>query len=218
MVTTIILVLLTLIIATPIGIFTSIYLIEYANKDNRLVKIIRIATETLAGIPSIIYGLFGMLFFVIRLNFQYSLIAGVLTTTIMVLPLIIRSTEEALLSVDNSLREASFSLGAGKLSTIFRVILPVAVPGILSGVILAIGRIIGETAALLYTLGTATKIPNSLLSSGRTLSIHMYLLSTEGIHINEAYATAVVLLIIILILNSLSTYLSNKLAKGGKYD
>jgi len=218
MITTIILILLSLIIVTPIGVFTSIYLIEYAKKNSKLVELIRIATETLSGIPSIVYGLFGMLFFVIRLQFQYSLIAGVLTAAIMVLPLIIRSTEEALLSVDNSLREASFSLGAGKLSTIFKIVLPVAMPGILSGIILSIGRIIGETAALLYTLGTATKIPNGLFSSGRTLSIHMYLLSTEGIHINEAYATAVVLLIVVLIINGLSTYLSNKLTKGGSHD
>lgn len=218
MITTIFLVFCTLIIVTPIGVFTGIYLMEYAKKNSKFVEIIRIATETLSGIPSIVYGLFGMLFFVIKLKFKYSLIAGILTATIMVLPLIIRSTEEALLSVDNSLREASFSLGAGKLSTIFKIVLPVAMPGILSGIILAIGRIIGETAALLYTLGTTTKIPNNLFSSGRTLSIHMYLLSTEGTHVNESYATAVILLIVILIINSISTYLSNKLTKGGNHE
>jgi phosphate transport system permease protein len=214
MITTILIVALTLLIATPIGVFTGFYLVEYAKKGNKLVEIVRIATETLSGIPSIVYGLFGMLFFVIRLGFQYSLIAGTLTASIMVLPLIIRSTEEALMSVDDSLREASFGLGAGKLRTIFRVVLPVAMPGILSGVILAIGRVVGETAALMYTLGTATKIPNGFFSSGRTLALHMYLLSTEGMHVNESYATGVILLIIVLMINSLSTYLSNRLMKG----
>ena len=213
-ITTIMMIVLTLITAIPLGVFTSFYLIEYAKKDSKLVEIIRVTTETLAGIPSIVYGLFGMLFFVIKLNFQYSLLAGSLTATIMVLPLIIRTTEEALLSVDDNLREASFGLGAGKLRTIFKVVLPVAIPGILSGIILSVGRIIGETAALIYTLGTASKIPNGLFSSGRTLSLHMYLLSTEGLHINESYATGVILLIIILVINGLSTYMSNKLGKG----
>ncbi len=214
LVTTLMLVGLTLVVATPIGVFTGFYLVEYSKKGNKLVEVIRIATETLSGIPSIVYGLFGMLFFVIKLGFQYSLLAGTLTAAIMVLPLIIRSTEEALLSVDDSLREASFGLGAGKLRTIFLIVLPVAMPGILSGIILSIGRVVGETAALMFTLGTATKIPNSLFSSGRTLSLHMYLLSTEGMHVNESYATGVVLLIIILIINGLSTFLSNKLTKG----
>lgn len=214
LITTLMLVGLTLVVATPIGVFTGFYLVEYAKKGNKLVEAIRIATETLSGIPSIVYGLFGMLFFVIKLGFQYSLIAGTLTAAIMVLPLIIRSTEEALLSVDDSLREASFGLGAGKLRTIFLIVLPVAMPGILSGIILSIGRVVGETAALMFTLGTATKIPNSLFSSGRTLSLHMYLLSTEGMHVNESYATGVILLAIILIINGLSTFLSNKLMKG----
>lgn len=213
-ITTIMLISLTLIIATPLGVFTGFYLIEYAKRGSRLVEVIRITTETLAGIPSIVYGLFGMLFFVIKLGFQYSLLAGALTSTIMVLPLIIRTTEEALLSVDDSLREASFALGAGKLRTIFKAVIPVAIPGILSGVILSIGRIIGETAALIYTLGTASKIPNGLFSSGRNLSLHMYLLSTEGLHVDESYATGVILLIIILIINALSTYMGNKLGKG----
>lgn len=217
LVTTLMLVVLTLLIATPIGIFTGFYLIEYAKKGNKFVEIIRIATETLSGIPSIVYGLFGMLFFVIRLKFQYSLLAGTLTVGIMVLPLIIRSTEEALISVDDSLREASFGLGAGKLRTIFRIVLPVAMPGILSGTILSIGRIVGETAALMFTLGTATKIPTTLVhagASGRSLALHMYMLSSEGMHVAESYGTGVVLLIIILLINGLSTFLSNKLTKG----
>lgn len=213
-ITTLMMVFLTLIIATPLGVFTGFYLVEYANKDNKFVEIIRITTETLSGIPSIVFGLFGMLFFVIKLKFQYSLLAGTLTATIMVLPLIIRTTEEALVSVDDSLREASYGLGAGKLRTIFRIVLPVAMPGILSGIILSIGRIVGETAALMYTLGTAAKIPDGLYSSGRTLALHMYLLSTEGLHVNESYATGVILLIVVLIINGLSTYLSNKLRKG----
>ena len=213
-ITTIMLVFSTLIIVTPIGVFTGFYLVEYANKGNKFVDLIRIATETLSGVPSIVYGLFGMLFFVYRLNFSYSLIAGIFTAAIMVLPLIIRSTEEALMAVDDSLREASFGLGAGKLRTIFIVVLPVAMPGILSGVILAIGRIVGETAALIYTLGTATKMTDSLFSSGRTLATHMYVLSSEGLHVNESFATGVVLLITILIINGISTYLSNKLTKG----
>lgn len=213
-VTTLFMVLLTLLVATPIGIFTGFYLVEYAQRGNRFVEIIRISTETLSGIPSIVYGLFGMILFVVRLEFSYSLIAGVFTAAIMVLPLIIRTTEVALISVDDSLREASYGLGAGKLRTIFKVVLPVAMPGILSGIILSIGRIVGETAALIFTLGTATRIPTGILSSGRTLAVHMYVLSTEGLNVNESYASAVVLLVIILLLNGLSTLLSNKLTKG----
>lgn len=206
----------SLLIAGPIGIFTSIYLVEYADRSKLIVKLIAMATDTLAAVPSIVYGLFGFLFFVSYLELQFSLVAGIATTTIMVLPLIIRSTEEALLSTDQSLRAASFALGAGKLRTIFRVVLPVAMPGILSGVILAVGRIIGESAALIYTLGSSSNLPNSLLASGRTLAVHMYVLSSEGFHVNEAYATAVVLLVLVLLLNALSTVLSSKLAKGGK--
>ena len=216
MITTIMLVVLTLLIATPIGIFTGFYLVEYAKKGNKFVEIIRIATETLSGIPSIVYGLFGMLFFVIYLKFQYSLLAGTLTVAIMVLPLIIRSTEEALLSVDDSFREASFGLGAGKLRTIFKIVFPIAMPGILSGIILSVGRIVGETAALMFTLGTATKIPNGLFSSGRSLALHMYVLSTEGFHVEESYATGVIILIIVLIINGISTFLTNKLTKGNQ--
>ena len=211
---TLILIFLTLIIATPIGVFTAFYLVEYSNKGNKFVDLIRITTETLSGIPSIVYGLFGMLFFVYRLQFSYSLIAGTLTAAIMVLPLVIRSTEEALIAVDDILREASFGLGAGKLRTIFKVVLPVAMPGILSGIILSIGRIVGETAALIYTFGTATKMADGLFSSGRTLSVQMYMLSNEGLHVNESFATGVILLITILIINGISTYLSNRLTKG----
>lgn len=205
-----------LLIAGPIGIFTAIYLVEYANRSNPLVKVISMATDTLSAVPSIVYGLFGFLFFVNFLGWSFSLISGIFTVTIMILPLMIRSTEEALLSVGRPLREASFALGAGKLRTIFTVVLPVAMPGILSGVILATGRVIGESAALIYTLGSSTNLPNSIFASGRTMAVHMYVLSSEGFHTNEAYATAVVLVFVVLLLNALSTFVSRKLVQGGK--
>ncbi|MDO5037106.1 MAG: phosphate ABC transporter permease PstA [Tissierellia bacterium] len=215
-ITTLVVVLLTLLIATPLGIFTAFYLVEYAKKGSTVVDIIRVTTETLQGIPSILYGLFGMLFFTVFLGMGYSIISGVLTLSIMVLPLIIRSTEEALIAVDDSLRQGSFALGAGKLRTIIKVVLPVATPGILSGVILAIGRCVGETAALMFTLGTATAMPTGLLSSGRTLALHMYVLSTEGLHVNESFAVGFVLIILTLLINSLSEYVSRRFVEGGK--
>ncbi|MDN6731461.1 MAG: phosphate ABC transporter permease PstA [Atopostipes suicloacalis] len=205
-----------LLIATPIGVFTAIYLVDYADRSKPIVKLISMAIDTLAAVPSIVYGLFGFLFFVLFLDFEFSLIAGILTTTIMILPLIIRASEEALLAAGMSLREASFALGAGKLRTIFSVVLPVAMPGILSGIILAIGRIMGESAALIYTLGSSTNLPSDLFSSGRTLAVHMYVLANEGFHVKEAYATAVVLLILVLFLNSVSTLISRRLTQGGK--
>jgi len=206
----------TLLISVPIGVFTGFYLVEYADRTNPVVKAISMATDTLAAIPSIVYGLFGFLFFVTFLGFQFSFISGVATLTIMVLPLIIRATEEALLGVSNNLREASQALGAGKLRTIFTVVLPVAMPGILSGVILAIGRIVGESAALIYTMGSATNIPTSLFHSSRTLAVHMYVLSSEGLHTEEAFATAVVLIIMVVIINAISTLISKQFSKGGK--
>ncbi len=202
----------SLIVAVPLGIFTAIYLVEYAKKGNKIVGLIRVTAETLSGIPSIVYGLFGMLFFVTYLEWGYSIIAGAATLAIMVLPLIMRTTEEALLAVPDSYREASFGVGAGKLRTVFKVVLPSAMPGILSGVILAIGRIVGETAALIYTAGTVADISKSLLSSGRTLAIHMYVLSSEGLYTNQAYATAVVLLVFVLIINFLSSAIAKKFA------
>jgi phosphate transport system permease protein len=214
LVTTILMTLLSLLIAVPLGLFTAIYLVEYAKKGHRFVELIRLTTETLSGIPSIVYGLFGLLFFVTFLGWGFSLLAGAVTLAIMILPLIMRTSEEALKSVSDSYREASFGLGAGKLRTVFKIVLPVAVPGILAGVILGIGRIVGETAALLYTAGTVAKVPESLLASGRTLSLHMYLLSSEGLHTNEAYATAVVLLLVVLFINILSVYTAKKLTKG----
>lgn len=202
---------LTLLIAVPIGIFSAIFLVEYAKKGSVFVKIIRVTNETLAGIPSIVYGLFGFLAFVIARQFGYSLIAGVLTLAIMVLPVIIRTTEEALISVDNSYREGSFGLGAGKLRTIFKIVLPSAVPGILSGVILATGRIVGETAALIYTAGTVADAATQLTSSSRTLSVHLYCLLSEGLYTEQAYATAVVLLAVVLVINGISSLLAKKI-------
>lgn len=211
---TIIMTVISLIIAIPLGLFTAIYLVEYSKKSNsKIVQIIRLTTETLSGIPSIVYGLFGMLFFVTYLKWGYSILAGALTMSIMILPLIMRTSEEALLSVNDMYREASFGLGAGKLRTIFRIVLPAAMPGISSGIILAIGRIVGETAALMYTAGTVADIPKNLMSSGRTLALHMYALSSEGLYENQAYATAVVLLILVLCINTLAAFMARKLAK-----
>lgn len=205
---------LALLIAVPLGIFSAVYLVEYAKRGNKTVGIIRMTTETLSGIPSIIYGLFGYLFFVVQLKLKYSVLSGTLTLAIMILPLIIRTTEEALKSVSDSYREGSFGLGAGKLRTVFKIVLPSAIPGILSGIILATGRIVGETAALLYTAGTGTKAAWNILQSGRTLSEHMYLLSSEGLHIDQSYATAVILIIIVAGLNALSSFLARKITKG----
>ena len=204
---------LTLLIAVPVGVFSAIYLVEYAKKGSKFVKLIRVTNETLSGIPSIVYGLFGFLAFVIARSWGYSMIAGVITLAIMVLPVIIRTTEESLMAVDNSYREGSFGLGAGKLRTIFKIVLPSAVPGILSGIILAIGRIVGETAALIYTAGTVPDAATKLTSSSRTLSVHLYCLLNEGLHTDQAYATAVVLLVVVLIINALSSAIAKKISK-----
>lgn len=204
---------LSLMMAVPVGVCSAIYMVEYAKKGSRLVKLVSLTTETLSGIPSIIYGLFGYLFFVIALGWRLSFIGGAITLAIMVLPTIMRTTEEALKSVPDSFREGSFGLGAGKLRTIFKIVLPSAVPGILSGIILAIGRIAGETAALLYTAGTQAKVPESMFDSGSTLSVHMYKLMSEGLYTNQAYATAVVLLLMVVLINALSGYVAKKLKK-----
>ncbi len=213
---TIIIIVLTLLIAVPIGIGSAIYLVEYSKKNSKLIALMRLTTETLSGIPSIVYGLFGMLMFVIYFQLGFSIIAGTLTLAIVILPIIIITTEEALLSIPNTYREASYGLGAGKFYTIFKVILPSAKQGILSGVMLSIGRIIGESAALIFTAGTVANIPlNSsgtpfFMQSGRTLSVHMYLLSGEGLHMNEARATAVILLILVLFINSITFLITRK--------
>lgn len=212
-VTTVEMTALALLLAVPLGLFTAIYLNEYAKRGNKLVGVIRVTTETLSGIPSIVYGLFGMLFFVTQLHWGYSMIAGAFTLAIMVLPVIMRTTEEALIAVPDSYREGSFGLGAGKLRTVFTIVLPSAMPGILSGVILATGRIVGETAALIYTASSVAKIPTSVFSSTRTLAVHMYLLSNEGLYIGQTYGTAVVLLVLVLVINCLSGFVAGRLAK-----
>ena len=214
LINTIIMTALSLIIAVPFGIFSAIFLVEYAKRGNKFINVIRITTETLSGIPSIVYGLFGMLFFVTTLKWGYSLLAGAFTLSIMILPLIMRTTEEALKAVPDSYREGSFGLGAGKLRTVFRIVLPSAVPGILAGVILAVGRIVGETAALIYTAGTVADIPDGVMGSGRTLAVHMYSMSREGLHMDEAYATAVVLLVLVIGINWLSGFIAKKITKG----
>lgn len=208
---TLVLTLLTLLIAIPVGVCSAIFLVEYSKKGSKFVRLIRVTNETLSGIPSIVYGLFGFLAFVIARQWGYSLRAGVITLAIMVLPLIIRTTEEAILAVPLSYREGSFGLGAGKLRTVFVIVLPAAMPGILSGIILAIGRIVGETAALIYTAGTVPDAAQSLSSSTRTLSVHLYCLLNEGLFTNQAYATAVVLLIVVLLINALSSFIAKRI-------
>ena len=213
---TLIMTAMTLVIAVPIGVFAAVYLVEYAKRGNKLVKVIRVTTETLSGIPSIVFGLFGYLMFNLSLGWGFSMLAGVVTLAMMILPLIIRTTEEALLAVPDSYREGSFGLGAGKMRTVFRVILPTAVPGIMSGVILAIGRIVGESAALIFTSGSGHSIPGALAGSGSsaaTLTVHMYILSNEGLHVNEAFASAVVLLALTFIINLISDLIERHIAK-----
>ena len=214
MVNTISMTVLALLLAVPLGIFSAIYLVEYARKGNRFVGIVRITAETLSGIPSIVYGLFGLLFFVTTLKWGLSILSGAATLAIMILPAVMRTSEEALKSVPDSFREGSFGLGAGKLRTVFKIVLPSAVPGILSGVILAVGRIVGETAALMYTAGTVAEIPSNVMGSGRTLSVHMYTLSSEGLHTNQPYATAVVLLSVVIVINAVSTFIAKRITKG----
>ena len=214
LINTVIMTALSLLIAVPFGIFSAIFLVEYAKRGNKFVEVIRLTTETLQGIPSIVYGLFGMLFFVTTCGWGFSILAGAFTLSIMVLPLIMRSTEEALKAVPDSYREGSFGLGAGKPRTVFPIVLPSAVPGILAGVTLAIGRIAGETAARIYTAGTVADIPSSVMSSGRTLAVHMYNLASEGLYMDQAYATAVILLVLVVGINTLSGVVAKRLTKA----
>ena len=204
---------LSLVIAIPIGVFAAIFMVEYAKSTNIFVKIVRMAAETLSGIPSIVYGIFGMILFVEAFGWGLSGIGGAITMALMVLPLIMRTTEEALLAVPDSFREGSYALGAGKLRTIFVIILPSAMSGIISGVILALGRIVGETAALLYTAGSGTNISGSYMESGRTLAVHMYILATNALYEPQAWATAVILIILVVIINGLAEFIGNKLKK-----
>ncbi|PNV62274.1 phosphate ABC transporter, permease protein PstA [Clostridium sp. chh4-2] len=214
LINTIIMTFLSLLIAGPLGIFAAIYLVEYAKRGNKLVAVIRVTAETLSGIPSIVYGLFGFLLFAVTFGWSYTIMGGALTLAIMILPLIMRTTEEALKSVPDSFREGSFGLGAGRLRTVFKIVLPSAVPGILAGIILAVGRIVGETAALMYTAGTVAGVPSNLMSSGRTLAVHMYVLTNEGLYTNQSYATAVVLLVIVVGINAVSGLIAKRIAKG----
>ena len=213
---TIELTLMGLLLAVPLGIFAAVFMNEYAKRGSKLVALVGVTSETLTGIPSIVYGLFGMLFFVEACHLRKTLLSGALTIAIMILPTILRTTQEALMAVPDMYREASFGLGAGKLRTVFRVILPSAMPGILSGIILAIGRIVGESAALIYTAGTIPDKYAGPLDSGRTLAVHMYLLSSEGLYTNQAYATAVVLLVLVLLLNFGSKAVANRITKERK--
>jgi phosphate transport system permease protein len=192
--------LLTLAFAAPLGVAAAVYLVEYA-RQGKLLKLLRLGTETLAGIPSIIFGLFGFLFFVNILHFGFGLLSGSLTLTLMILPTIIRTSEEAMKSVPRSLREGSLALGATKLQTIFRVVIPASSPGILTGLILAIGRAVGETAALLFTMGSDYNMARGLFSSARGLSAHVYLLFAEGISFDKAFSTATVLVVVVLLFN-----------------
>ena len=214
LVDTLLMVAVALSLAAPIGIGTAIYFVEYAKKGNKFVSIMDMTTDTLAGIPSVVYGLFGLLFFVIYLQMGYSLLAGACTVAIMILPMIIRTTEEALQAVPISYREGSYALGANKLRTVLVVVLPAAVPGILAGIILSIGRIMGETAALVYTAGTVAQLPEDLFSSGRSLAVDLYVLASEGLFMEQAFATAVVLVIITVIVNGASTWMAGKLMRG----
>lgn len=202
-----------LLLAVPAGMGAAIYLTEYAKRGNRLTGAIRLTAETLAGIPSIVYGLFGSLFFVKFLKLGLSLLSGALTLAIMILPLIMRTTEEALLAVPDSYREGSFGLGAGRLRTVWRVVLPAALPGVISGVILGIGRVIGESAALIFTAGTVAVVANTPLDSARTLAVHLYLLADEGLHMDKTYAVAVVLLILVMVINGLSGLAAKKMGR-----
>ena len=214
LINTVIMTFLSLLIAIPFGIFSAIFLVEYAGRGTKFIGVIRLTTETLSGIPSIVYGLFGMLFFVNTLDWGFSLLAGAFTLSIMILPLIMRTTEEALKAVPDTYREGSFGVGAGKLRTVFRIVLPSAIPGILAGIILAIGRIVGETAALIYTAGTVAQVPSSVMGSGRTLAVHMYNLSNEGLYMDQAYATAVILLVLVVGINTISSVAAKKLTKA----
>ena len=212
LVNTVFMIVIALIISAPIGIAAAIFLVEYSSQGSRLVKVIRLTAETLSGIPSIVYGLFGLLFFVTALKWGMSLIAGACTVALMILPLIMRTTEEALLSVPKAYREGSFGLGAGKLRTIFRIVLPSAVPGIMAGII------VGETAALMYTAGTIAEAAGGkdfLFDSTRTLAVHMYNLSCEGLFIDKAYATAFILLIVVIAINMLSGFIVKKFSRDG---
>jgi phosphate transport system permease protein len=211
---TVVMVLFVLLIATPIGLAAAVYLVEYA-KQGRFLSMLRIGTDTLAGVPSIIFGLFGMVFFSQFLGLQTGLLAGTFTLTLMILPTVVRTSEEALKAVPDALREGSLALGGTKLQTIARVVVPAAAPGILTGVILGIGRAIGETAALLFTMGSNLAVVRSLNSPIRVLSVHLYLLIRENISIPNAFATATILVVIVLLVNFTTRRLIGRMNRLG---
>lgn len=216
-VSTIYMVIASIAVAAPLGIMTAIYLTEYAKVGSKFVKVIRFCTESLAGIPSIIFGLFGMTFFVTILGLGFSILSGALTLSILILPVIIRATEEALMAVPQTFREGSYALGSSKIYTIWRLILPSATPGILTSVILSIGRVIGESAPVFLTAGMVARIPESLLDSGRTLTVHLYKLTTELFTIdewNQAYGTATVLIVVVLLINTLTKLIASRFNKA----
>ncbi len=225
LVNTVIMAALALVMAVPVGVGSAVYLVEYAPRGSRFVQLVRTTAETLQGIPSIIYGLFGLLFFTTALHWGLSLLSGACTLAIMVLPVVMRTTEEALIAVPDSYREGGFGLGAGRLRTVFRCVLPSAVPGILSGVILALGRCVGEVAALIFTAGSIAQIPNfptegafAFFDSARTLAVHLYVLASEGLHVNETYATAVVLLALVVLLNVLATRAAKTMDRSRQHE
>lgn len=220
LVSTLLMAVLALLLAVPVGVASAIYLVEYAKSSSRFVRAVRVTAETLQGIPSIIYGLFGLLFFTTMLGWGLCLLSGACTLALMILPVIMRTTEEALLAVPQSYRQGGFALGAGRVRTVFRCVLPSALPGILGGVLLALGRCVGEVAALLFTAGTVAQIPSfgtegifALFESCRTLAVHMYVLASEGLHLGETYATSVVLLVMVVVLNTLTNFAAKKLSK-----
>lgn len=218
LINTLIVILMSVSCSSVFGIGAAIFLNEYTNKANLFVRIVALATETLSGIPSIVYGLFGLLFFVYYLQWGLSLLAGVCTMAIMTFPIIMRASQEALAAVPDLYREGSFGLGAGRFRTVFKIVLPAAIPGILGGIILAIGRTVGESAALIYTAGSIAAVPESVFSSTRTLAVHMYLLASEGLHIDATYATAVLLLIFVLVINFATSAVANRISKGNMSD
>jgi len=211
-VSTVLLAVLSIMCATPLGVGTAIFLTEYTRESN-LTRVIRFGVESLAGIPSIIYGLFGFIFFVITLRMGWSLMSGTLTITIMVLPTIIRTSEEAIKAVPKNLRMVSFSLGATKWETVTKVVLPSATPGILTGIMLSIGRAVSETAAVIFTMGSSLGLPTSLADSGRTMAVHFYILAREGISLEKAYGTALILVLTILVINIVAYYLMNRMVE-----
>lgn len=215
---TLIVIVMSVSCSSIFGIGAAIFLNEYTNKTNFFVRIVALATETLSGIPSIVYGLFGLLFFVYYLQWGLSLLAGVCTMAIMTFPIIMRASQEALAAVPDLYREGSFGLGAGRFRTVFKIVLPTAIPGILGGIILAIGRTVGESAALIYTAGSIAAVPESVFSSTRTLAVHMYLLASEGLHIDATYATAVLLLVFVLLINFATSAVANRISKGNMSD